>query len=225
MEDTASSGSKWSWVSWAKVVEAYGLGVAQEMVNTGCFVSRKYLWVDDAKTTLTFPDTHEFRVDVEGGSNFRTKNESMEEDSGKVDGDAEKFDEVFEQKVADVYFMARPKPKAPPKDKTENQKVLAELKAAHRAWDEQKQNLVACVEKAEKDEYVSPKLVSDLKRLIKKGKDKDAELSKQEVQEKNGKVWNESDLKAIRLLVAQLKNETENAKKLVKKIDSVVKDE
>ena len=149
----------------------------------------------------------------------------MLEDSGKVEGDAEKFDEAFDKTMTDVPFALRPKPKAAPKDRTENEKVLVELKAAHRSWDEHKKNIVACVEKGMKDEHVAPKLVEDLRAFIEQGQNKDALLSNHEVQAKNGKVWDESDAKAIRELVAQLKNDIDSSKKLIKKIDTITKKE
>ena len=224
VEDTTNSGTTWSWVSWTKLVDKFGIAVANEMVHTGNVTSRKYPWVDDEKTQLKFPDTHEFRVEIEGGSKMRTKTEGMNEYSGKVQGDAEAFDEAFEKKAPDV--PARPKPKAqPPKERTESQRVLGELKAAHRNWDEQKKNIYACVAKAKDDPYVAIKLVTDLKAILKPAQEKDEALSKHEIEEKNGKVWTENDFQKIRELVAQLKDDMDRSKKIVKEIENIQKQE
>ena len=97
VEDTTSSGTKWDWRSWTQVVGKFGEAVAQELVNGGGIEARKYSWINDATTSLKWPDTHEFRVEVEAGSKMRNKTEGMVEDSGKVQGDAAAFDEAFEK--------------------------------------------------------------------------------------------------------------------------------
>ena len=119
----------------------------------------------------------------------------------------------------------RPKSTTQSKEKTQNQQVLAELKAGHRAWDDMKKNIMACVAKAQDDPYVAPKLVADLNSTLKQVNEQDDKLRQQEVQEKNGQVWNESDCQAIRDMLRLIKNDMDSARRIMKKVEAIIKDE
>ena len=99
------------------------------------------------------------------------------------------------------------------------------MKAGHRAWDDMKKNIMACVAKAQDDPYVAPKLVADLNSILKQVNEQDDKLRQQEVQEKNGKVWNESDCQAIRDMLRLIKNDMDSAKRIMKKVEAIMKDE
>ena len=97
------------------------------------------------------------------------------------------------------------------------------MKAARRAYHETKTSINACVEKAKVSPYVAPKLLEDLNDNLKESTKKDAVLAKQEVAEKNGKVWNEGDCKAIRTLIQEMKELNDAAKSLIKKVETITK--
>ena len=102
--------------------------------------------------------------------------------------------------------------------------MMMVMKAAHRAYHETKTNINACIERADMNPYVGPKLIQDLKENLKDSTKKDAALAKQEVAEKNGKVWNESDCKTIRTLIREVKDLIDAAKSLIKKVEAITKD-
>ena len=102
--------------------------------------------------------------------------------------------------------------------------MMMVMKAAHRAYHETKTNINACIERADMNPYVGPKLIQDLKENLKDSTKKDAALAKQEVAEKNGKVWNEGDCKTIRTLIKEVKDLNDAAKILIKKVETITKD-
>ena len=128
VQDTTTSGAVWKWMSFTKVVDIFGLAAASEQVNTGVLTARKYSWINDDTTSLSWPETHEFKVSIEQGSQMRAKIEGMQEKTGPVEGDAEAFDAALQKNAPEGPPSKKNNRNPQPKEKTEGKVVLAELK-------------------------------------------------------------------------------------------------
>ena len=211
-------------MSWAKFSEEESEVVALEMIANGTVDERPHPGLKK-DTQLKYPNTHQFRKITDKGSNMKIEEEGMRETSGPIAGDSKAFDDAAEA------FMAggpkggcgkRPRKTLPeePKEKTQHQIALENLRAGHRKWEQVKREYQATIKKNTGNEYVS-KLVSDLSDLYKKSNKIDSTLITLDEEARDGRILQEADARHVASICEALTGNMASSKVLQKKIFNV----
>ena len=222
ISDVSKEGKEHRWVPWIRIVEYYGAKLAAELAANRSILSRPIEGIDHTTTKLEWPDTHEWKLSEEKGSQTKVHTDTTQ--IGTTDASAEQkkqFEDDF-QKGANFSRVSRNKPQ--PKEKTPHEKTVQEMKAAHRMWDDHKKQCMAVLEKAQasvEQGVLGPKMVADVAAMMKKGNEADESIVRQEVVEKNGKVFNEGDMATINPLIEILKDQKAQTKTLMGEIENI----